>query len=416
MRILYTFFIGLYLGAIHLAATWSPKARAWVAGRRTWHVNLQEALQGRANRPLLWIHCASLGEFEQGRPVLEALKQERPEFFILLTFFSPSGYEVRKNYPLADAVQYLPADLPGRVKRWVALVNPTTVVFVKYEFWYNLLAELRRHAIPTYLVSAIFRPSQPFFQPYGSWFRRQLLHYRHLFVQGVDDAALLQQIGVRDLTVAGDTRIDRVMRIAEEGQRITALEAFAGADQLLIVGSSWEPDERLLAAWVASGGLPAGWKMVIAPHEIKEDKMQDLIVHFAEPVLRFSQLDGTSIVPCRVLLIDNVGMLAALYRYGKVAYIGGGFGVGIHNILEPIAFGLPVIFGPRYQKFAEARMLIQQGGAFSIANTEEFAQVFQRLLDAQSYDQAQQASQDYLRKNQGATQLIVERILQDIPG
>jgi len=415
MRSLYTLGIHLYRFAIFLASAFNEKARLWRTGRKNILSRLSDALKEK--KPTVWFHCASLGEFEQGRPLMERLKKQHPEYRILLTFFSPSGYEVRKNYAGADHVFYLPVDTPGNAKRFVQLVQPKAVFFVKYEFWYNYLGELQRKNIPHYLVSAVFRPSQHFFRGYGSWFRKALNGYTWIFTQEKSSLELLQSVGVKNASVSGDTRFDRVAEIAASAKDIPVAAAFAGAERnVLVAGSTWPADEEKLAAFFEKN---PGWKLLIAPHEIGDAHLDALEKQLraassftsAGAVLRFSKADEKTAAQARALVIDNIGMLSSLYRYGKIAYIGGGFGAGIHNILEAAVYGMPVLFGPNHQKFNEAKMLITEGGAFSFSSAEEL----EKYLNGWINDPAKLAlvskiAGDFVRRNGGATEKILQHL------
>ncbi len=404
--LLYHLAIRLYLWAIHLAALVYPKARKWVQGRR-----YQAAQLARlpADKPVVWIHCASLGEFEQGRPLIEAIRRRHPHLAILLTFFSPSGFELRKDFPLVDAVAYLPPDLPAAAASFVESVRPVLAIFVKYEFWRNHLAALQCRRIPTVLVSARFRKSQIFFRPWGGAFRQMLRGYHHIFVQDEASLRLLTSIGVHRVTVAGDTRVDRVRHLAATAEPVPLVEAFcAHARHIFICGSTWPADEVRLAPLL--GRLPEGWRAIVAPHEVDAGHVQALLRRLPVPAVRYSEAADRPLEDFRVLVIDNVGMLARLYRYGRIAYVGGGFGRGIHNTLEPMAFGLPVLFGPRYRGFAEAEYLVQTGGGCSIRSAAALRAAFAQLLDEASWQAASAAARRYIDTQAGATNRILHQL------
>jgi 3-deoxy-D-manno-octulosonic-acid transferase len=353
------------------------------------------------------MHCASLGEFEQGRPLLEELKKQFPSYPVILSFFSPSGFEIRKNYPGADKVIYLPVDSASNAKKLIGEINPAIVFWVKYEYWFHYLFELKQRKIPVLLVSGIFRDSQPFFKPYGSIWRRMLGFFDHLFVQNEDSIALLHSIGIRDnVSGAGDTRFDRVIEIAEKKENVPYISAFVQGHPVLIAGSTWEDDEIELIHYVK---LHPQTRFIIAPHEIDTANLQDVKKEFNNSIF-YSDL-GKGPVPdhINVLIIDNIGMLSRLYQYADVAYIGGGFGSdGIHNTLEAAVYAKPVVFGPVYKKFAEARGLVEAGGAFSISNALEL----EKLLDGLFHDQemlqrASLASKEYVYRMRGATRKII---------
>lgn len=402
---------------IRLAALFSPRAAQWVAGRRNWRARqralLEEKPRGKA--PLLWIHCASLGEFEQGRPVIELLKAEQPAVKVLLTFFSPSGYEVRKNYPQADYVAYLPLDSPANARDFIALWQPDAAVFIKYEFWYFHLRALRRADIPVVLVSALFRPGQIFFRWYGGAFRQIPGWFAHIFVQNESSARLLRQAGFGNCSVAGDTRVDRVGQIADAAPAFPVVERFCGGAPVLVIGSSWPEDEACFLPFL-NEQFPPEWKAIIAPHQVDERHIQQILNKLQLPARRYSEGENALLAEARALVIDNVGMLSALYRYGRIAYIGGAFGAGLHNTLEPIAFGLPVIFGPKYHKFEEARYLVRSGGGFSISNQEELREKFEYLQEEEAWREASRNAREYIMQNSGASRKAVDFIQQYFSG
>ena len=412
MHCLYTTGIRLYLLLIRLAAFFHPKAKLWWRGRQNWSQKLSHALASKRapGQVTIWVHSASLGEFEQGRPLMEAIKRQYPEVFILLTFFSPSGFEVRKNYPGADLVCYLPPDLPRTARQFLGIVQPQLAVFVKYEFWYNFLQELQREKIPVWLIAALFRPQQPFFQSWGAWYLNILKGFDHFFVQNQDSADLLEKHGIQQYTLAGDPRIDRVLQIAAEGKQFPSIEAFKKDAPILMAGSTWAPDEAVLAQLWEDPNRCAGWKLIIAPHEIEAAHLEQIEQKFPGQCVRYSQFKLENHQNITVMIIDNIGMLSALYRYADIAYIGGGFGSGIHNTLEPMAFGLPVIFGPKYQKFTEALTTLELGGAFVVHTAEELINTFDQLKSPAFKSTASHAVQHYLQQNQGATEKIIKRL------
>ncbi len=438
---LYEIGIWLFVLGVQAAAFFNPKAKKWIEGRRNWRTKLNQQRTTNNEQPTtktLWLHAASLGEFEQGRPVIEAFREQFPDWRVVLTFFSPSGYEIRKDYPHADFVYYLSADTRRNARDFLDLIKPDAAIFVKYEFWANYLFELKKRGIPTLLVSALFREKQPFFQWYGGFWRKMLGCFTHIFVQNQDSAKRLQHIGFQNITVAGDTRVDRVLKIAEGAKENEIVAAFTatpppappptggesvayrdgtsrtplpsgegpgvGLKNVFIAGSSWEADEEVfLRAFQLSESSSTNWKLIIAPHEPSETNVQRICKQAGNAV-RYSEYPTRH--DSRVLVIDNIGLLNTLYRYGTVAYIGGGFGKGIHNTLEPAAFGLPVIFGPKYEKFEEARQFVARGGAFSVKNAEELAAVLKKLQDSAFYEKASQAVRGYLEENRGATEVI----------
>ncbi len=406
MRIAYTIGILIINLLVKLAVPFNSKVRMWVNGLKDWKANLKSAVNpGDRN---IWIHCASLGEFEQGRPLIEMLKKERPDVRIILTFFSPSGYEVRKKYALADYVCYLPADTPRNAREFISAVNPALVIFVKYEFWSNIIREISERNIPLYLISAIFRPDQHFFKWYGTFFRKVLACFTHFFVQDNESMKLLSGIGIKNVTVTGDTRFDRVARIAETAKEIHQVKLFRGDEKLFLSGSSWPGDEAILCEYI--NRYPGRMKWIFAPHEIEPDNIDRLEKLLTTTVIRYSQFSEKA-AEARVMIIDNIGMLSSAYRYASVAEVGGGFGAGIHNILEAACWGIPVIFGPNYGKFREAKELIDLGGARSFVNYAEFSEILDGFLsDGSVYLKAAETAGEYVRKNTGATAKILAEI------
>ncbi|NWJ52050.1 MAG: 3-deoxy-D-manno-octulosonic acid transferase [Bacteroidetes bacterium] len=407
MNILYQLSIQIYTLIIRIAAIFNPKAKLWISGRKDIFEKLEQKLAGNTH-PLIWLHCASLGEFEQGRPIIESLKEQLPETRILLTFFSPSGYEVRKNYAEADYIFYLPADTIGNAKRFIKIVNPKAVIFVKYEFWFNYIQQLSKRDIPIIIVSAIFRPTQHFFKSYGGWFRKGLAKINHFYVQTEESATLLQSIDINQVTISGDTRFDRVAAIAAQCKSFPLIEQFKGDHKIFLAGSSWPADEVLINTLYQE---KLNLKYIIAPHEVHEEHIKAIEKQFSGATLRYSQANTANISQAEVLIIDSIGILSHLYQYAYIAYIGGAFGKGLHNILEAATFGKPVIFGPNYEKFKEAKDLIANGGAFCIHNAEELIkQTSQLLSNEQVYHEASQQCLTYVNSMKGATQLIVAAI------
>lgn len=407
MTFLYQVGIFVYSLFIRLVSVFNDKARLFAHGRKNWQANLAAKIDSGAK--YVWFHCASLGEFEQGRPVIEELKLKFPGYKVVLTFFSPSGYEIRKNYPLADIVSYLPLDTKRNVTAFLNIVKPEKVFFVKYEFWYFYISELKRRNIPLYIISAIFRENQQFFKdtPVGKWYRKMLFNVEHFFIQNEKSGELLKTIGISNFTVSGDTRFDRVAAIAKSAKEIPLVEKFKGDRLLIIAGSTWKPDEELLAEFINQSSL----KFIIAPHEVSEGNINRIHQLLKKPAISFSKVTESEIDRFQVLIIDSVGLLSSLYRYGNIAYIGGGFGVGIHNILEAATFGLPVIFGPNYKKFKEAVDLTIEGGAVSISNSGELVQALNNLVnDKNKREKAAEICKKYVAKNVGSTQIIIKKV------
>lgn len=415
MIYLYNLVIYAFGVLLRMAAWFHPKARLWVDGRRNWRARLQSDFPA-SEQKVVWVHAASLGEFEQGRPLIEAVREEYPDWKIVLSFFSPSGYEIRKNYPHADLVCYLPLDSPDNARDFIDLIKPDLAVFVKYEFWANYLFELRKRKIPTLLISGLFRPSQPFFRWYGGLWRKMLASFSHLFVQNEASGQLLSRIGVAHFTIAGDTRVDRVLKIAESAPDQALVADFVSDEpHVLIAGSTWpEDEERIFQALQmpeSPGKEGTWWKLIVAPHEPSETNVQRICKQ-AQNVVRYSQRQASpkSQPDAVCLVIDNIGLLNTLYRYGTVAYIGGGFGKGIHNTLEPAAFGLPIVFGPKYEKFEEARQFVARGGAFPVRNATELADVLSKLSNPDFYRHASDAVHAYLEESRGATDKVMAYI------
>lgn len=411
MRLIYTIGIWFYTLGVRVAALCGHvKARQMVRGWRCWRNEVGRLDQ----RSVAWFHASSLGEFEQARPVLERYRQLHPGHQVLVTFFSPSGYEVRKNYTQADAVCYLPPDLPRTVRAFAQCLPGLQVAFfVKYDFWFNYLRQLHQSHIPTYLFSSIFRPRQYFFRPWGRWFLARIGEsYTHLFVQNEESLQLLRSHGIGHCSLAGDTRFDRVHQIAEAAERNSVAEAFLRGfgGKVLVCGSTWPPDEELIAQAIKQSGNQA-IKVILAPHVIAEEHLQQIERRFPDSI-RYSALSGDSGASGKkVLIIDNIGLLSKLYRYADVAYIGGGFGAGIHNILEAVTFGKPVFFGPNYRKFQEAHDIIALGGGFCHSDASSLERHLLTLLsDADAYRRASQACTDYMRQNLGSTEKILHVI------
>ena len=403
MLFLYNSGIKIYYLLIQIYQYFNPKAHLWLEGRK----NIFEKISTEVDptTPSIWFHFASLGEFEQGRPVLERAKDSYPTHKIIVTFFSPSGYELRKNYKIADHIFYLPLDTTNNAKRFVELVNPSLAIFTKYEFWYHYYNELNQRNTPLIVISAIFRESQSFFKWYGA-LNRKILHFvTHFFVQDENSKNLLAGIGIKNVTICGDTRFDRVVQNAENPKKFEVVEQFCSEKNVFVAGSTWPQDEKIISELVKT--YP-DWKFIIAPHEIKEEKIASLLSMTGSAV-RYSELktQAAHAKNYQALIIDNIGMLSSLYQYGKIAYIGGGFGVGIHNTLEAAAFGVPVIFGPNYQNFREAKALIQLGAGFSVSNADELLNTMKDLQNEQARIESAHSAKHYVAKEKGATDNIL---------
>jgi 3-deoxy-D-manno-octulosonic-acid transferase len=398
--LLYNIFIRLYFLAILLASFWNKKAKEWLDGRKNVFTALGQQLSGKEK--IIWVHCSSAGEFEQGKPIIERLKLQYPEHKILLSFFSPSGYKVAAKYKHADIVTYLPLDTRQNAKRFISLINPELVIFVKYEFWYHHLSATAFRHIPVLLVSAVFRKDQAFFKRYGKFYRQILYLFRHIFVQDEASLKLLKENGIEHCSISGDTRFDRVQEISEKFTKLPLIEDFIGNARVTVAGSTWGDDERILSS--------CDTKLIIAPHEINEPHLAHIEKLFKNSI-RYSQLQKAN-SPAQVLIIDNIGMLSRLYYYATIAYVGGGFTKdGIHNILEAAVYGKPVLFGPNYKKYREAKELIETGGAFSVANAGELKLRIDTLLtDTPQLQQVSRAAKNYVQMNTGATQKVLQFI------
>ncbi len=396
---------------IRVASAFVPKARSWVEGRKNWRSKIRAEQGAFQDRPI-WVHVSSVGEFEQGKPVIEKLKERYPEKRIVLTFFSPSGYELLSDYEKADQVYYLPLDGRKSSHDFLNLVNPCLAVFVKYEFWYFYFKALSKRKIPFVLVSATLRPDQLFFKWYGSSYRKVLHFPNHFFVQDQQTQELLAGIGIMEVTVCGDTRIDRVAEVTLENEPLPAIEKFKGNNTLLVVGSSWAKEQDLMLQWLSQESKP-GLKCIIAPHEINAERIKEYQKKLPLPSVRYTEIENLdedwSDAP--ILLLDCVGILKRVYRYADFSLIGGGFADGIHNILEPAAFGVPMMFGPNYHKFVEAVELLQRGGAFSFQKDEAF---FEEINSWSQSDELRQKKgaicHSFIEENQGATAKIMEVI------
>lgn len=407
MKFLYNISMRCYGVGVALASLWNTKARLWRDGRKDLFERMQSSID--PNSRTIWIHVASLGEFEQGRPIIEKIKAEKPEYKILLTFFSPSGYEIRKNYTGADYIFYLPLDTLQNAKRFLDIVKPEIAIFVKYEYWLNLLSELRARKIRTFIVSAIYREKSIFFRSYGDMWREAMDTFETIFVQDTHSQQLLSTIGCDNVVVAGDTRFDRVAQIAAAAKRIDIVEQFKGDHRLFVAGSSWGEDEELL---VRLANENPTIKFVIAPHEMDEGRMAKIAQTAKHGAVRYTQYTEEA-KENQILILDTMGMLSSVYSYAEFSYIGGGFGVGIHNTLEAATFGLPIAFGPNYKKFKEARDMITLGAATSISTYDELNHWFTPLRDDNAHlASVSQIAKEYTAKHQGATDIFFKTVFQ----
>ena len=410
MKLIYNIFIFLYNAAVNVLSLFNSKAKLWVDGRKKIFTSLENL--NLRNEKIIWIHCASLGEFEQGRPIIEKLKTSYPDYKILLTFFSPSGYEVRSNYEFADFIYYLPIDTKKNARRFVELVNPKLAIFVKYEFWFNYINELSVRKIPLIFVSVIFRPEQYFFHWWGSWFAHQLNKVTFLLVQNKQSINLLDNIKIYHSEVSGDTRFDRVAQLPNDNVSFPIIENFKGNAKLLIAGSTWPQGEKILLDLLHKSDKD--FKLVIAPHLINNEHINDILKRFNvfKPIL-YSKHSSSGLAESRVLIIDSIGLLSHMYRYASIAYVGGGFGVGIHNLLEASTYSIPVIFGPNHQRFNEAIDLISNEGGFTISDSTGMLNIFNELNNnKQFYEKCCKAAKSYVSSNSGATNIVFNKLME----
>lgn len=407
---MYELFIILYNIGVWVASFFSKKVRAmWKGEHRTFRV-LREKID--PNAMYIWFHAASLGEFEQGRPIMEAIRREHPGYKILLTFFSPSGYEVRKNYDGADVVLYLPIDTKRNASRFLRLTNPVMAFFIKYEFWSNYLHMLKERHVPTFSVSSIFRPNQIFFRAYGKGYGKVLDCFTHFFVQNEESRDLLKSIGIDCVSVTGDTRFDRVLQIRDAGKSLSIVENFVGGTaeerpHVFIAGSSWPPDEDIFIRYFNEH---RDWKLIIAPHVIGDDHMKQILGKLERKTVRYTEATTENVVGAECLIIDCFGLLSSIYRYADVTYVGGGFGVGIHNVLEAAVWGKPVIFGPNNKNFQEAQGLLKAGGGFEITSYDDFVGVMRKLADDKALEQSRERAGGFVESLAGATRQIMKEV------
>ena len=407
---MYELFIILYNIGVWVASFFSKKVRAmWKGEHRTFRV-LREKID--PNAMYIWFHAASLGEFEQGRPIMEAIRREHPGYKILLTFFSPSGYEVRKNYDGADVVVYLPIDTKRNARRFLRLTNPVMAFFIKYEFWSNYLHMLKERHVPTFSVSSIFRPNQIFFRAYGKGYGKVLDCFTHFFVQNEESRDLLKSIGIDCVSVTGDTRFDRVLQIRDAGKSLPIVENFVGGTvenrpHVFIAGSSWPPDEDIFIRYFNEH---RDWKLIIAPHVIGDDHMKQILGKLERKTVRYTEATTENVVGAECLIIDCFGLLSSIYRYADVTYVGGGFGVGIHNVLEAAVWGKPVIFGPNNKNFQEAQGLLKAGGGFEVTSYDDFVGVMRKLADDKALEQSRERAGGFVESLAGATRQIMKEV------
>ena len=405
MKILYSIGIWFYGLGIRVAALFNAKAKQWVRGRKGLFAELERTFAGKPSP--VWVHCASLGEYEQAKPLIEKIKAEQPDTLIVTTFFSPSGYTQAVKKKLSDYVFYLPLDLPRNARRFLDIVKPSTAVFVKYEFWFNYMRELHNRNIPFYYISAIFRENQHFFKPCGRWFADQLRQATHFFVQTGKSKELLESIDIKNVTVCGDTRFDRVSAIAANVQPFPFMETFRNEHKIIVAGSTWGPDEQLLAQLLQH--FP-GYKLVVAPHEInRTPEVKEIFAAYKTTF--YSTMDESQLADMQVLVIDTIGILSRLYQYSTVSYVGGAFKTGLHNTLEAAVYGRPLFFGPHYDHFNEAVQLVTLKGAFSVNSADEMIETMTKFENSpEFYTKTCQICQDYVTQNSGAVDVIYEKI------
>ena len=404
---MYNIIIYLYLLGVAIYSLFNEKVRKMWRGERAAVKYLKENVDPEAE--YVWFHAASLGEFEQGRPIIERLRKEHPEYKILLTFFSPSGYEVRKNYEGADLICYLPLDTPTNARRFLRTIKPVKAFFIKYEFWYNYLHILKHRNVPVYSVSSIFRPGQIFFRWYGHQYSRVLKCFTWFFVQNETSRELLHSIGIDNVTITGDTRFDRVLEIKDQAKQLPIVDAFKQDCQVFVAGSSWPPDEDIFIRYFNEH---RDWKLVIAPHVIGEDHLKQIIAKLERPVVRYTSTTPEEAAKADVLIIDCFGLLSSIYRYGAVSYVGGGFGVGIHNVLEAAVWGIPVLFGPNNQRFHEAQGLLKDEGGFEVRDYESFVQLMDHFTQDKDYlSEAGKNAARFVTENAGATDRILGEVV-----
>jgi|AntAceMinimDraft_17_1070374.scaffolds.fasta_scaffold03736_7 3-deoxy-D-manno-octulosonic-acid transferase len=413
MTYLYNIIIKIYYFGIVITGLFNKKSRLWIYGRRNLFQKIKSSVKND-NKKIAWFHCASLGEFEQGRPIIEMFKQKYPEYKIVLTFFSPSGYEIRKNYKNADYIFYLPLDTKDNATKFIELIKPKIVFFIKYEFWFNYLNILHKKNIPVFIVSAIFRPEQYFFKWYGLWFRKQLHNITHFFVQNAESKKLLNFVKINNVSVTGDTRFDRVWAIYKQKKLFPLIKLFKQDKNLFVAGSTWPKDEDLLSVLI-NNNIYKNLKFLIAPHEINKEHINEIINKFKVKTLKLSEATQDNINTANVLIIDSIGILSHLYQYATITYIGGGFGKGIHNILEPANFENPIIFGPNYNKFQEAKDLIKLKGAFCVTNSNKLIDKTKELLDDSNFlAQTSKISKNYIENKKGATENVFRSIKKQV--
>lgn len=409
MNIIYNLFIRLYGLGISVAAWFNPKAKLWKKGRENWQQQMKKSIEPFAK--VIWIHCSSLGEFEQGRPVIEEMRKKYLNHQIAVSFFSPSGYEVRKDYQGADYIFYLPLDTPKNAEKLIEILRPEMLVLVKYEYWYNLLKQLEKRQIPVVVISAVIKEKSLFFKSWGKWFREIMLGIDHFFVQEENSKLLLNSIGIDQVTVSGDTRFDRVKEILLANESLDFVKTFKGNSKLIVAGSTWAEDEEILLNWI-NNHLPKDWKVIIAPHDIVEKRVQSLAEALNKKTAVYTQSNAEEMNDAQILLVDTIGLLTKIYAYSDVSYVGGGFTKsGVHNTLEPAVYGVPILFGPNYQNFFEAMELVEQLAAVSFKDFADFDAELKWLI-AQEVERKVRGKNafNYIQSQPNATATILEYV------
>ena len=408
MSFLYTIIITIARLFLQIIALFNKKIKLFIDGRKDTFQKLSNEIS--SNDKTIWIHCASLGEFEQGRPIIEKIKTQYKTHKIILTFFSPSGYEVQKNYDQVDVVCYLPLDTKSNTRKFIGMVHPEIAIFVKYEFWPNILKELKKNKIETILVSGIFRKGQIFFKWFGGWMRKSLQSFSHFFVQDENSKKLLESIDFKNVTVSGDTRFDRVYEIIEQNNSLNFIEEFKQDKITLVAGSTWKEGEEILVNYI-NNQASENEKFIFAPHNIKEQEIIRLQDSLHKKTVLFSEKENKSIENFQVLILDTIGILTKVYSYADIAYVGGGFETGLHNVLEPATFGIPILIGPKYQKFNEAVDLVNNGGCIVVENSDEMkTQLIRLFSDAELRKEKGSISKKYIKDNIGAMDIVLEYI------
>jgi len=407
MQAAYNLFIQLYGLGIFIASLFYPKAKLWILGRKNWAEKLKHSLSDKPKT--IWVHCSSLGEFEQARPLIEQLKTKHKEYFILLTFFSPSGYEVRKNYAQADLVCYLPLDTNKNASLFLEIVQPSVAIFTKYDVWPNFLSAIKSHHIPSVLFAANFRANQHYFKWYGAFFRKSLSHFTHILVQNETSKMLLQSVGI-NAEIACDTRFDRVKDIANQPKNFPHLAKLTSGHKVFVAGSTWPEDEKvILSVWPLLKDL--GYILILAPHEVSNSRLQSIKKIAGESIVLFSKCEDVGTDDAKIILVDTIGDLTSIYSYGSIAFVGGGFGTSVHNILEPAAHGLPVLFGPNYHKSLEAFELIRLKSGGAVSNGEEIVE-FIKQIDEKKIEFVRKTNLMYIDNHLGGTSVVLRKITQ----